>query len=65
MSTGLAQTKWLWFEKPRPLSHYSKYDKASQGLPEAAQLLWILRGKYDILLPHDTLPKYVRLKQLP
>ncbi|KAE9365152.1 hypothetical protein N431DRAFT_563141 [Stipitochalara longipes BDJ] len=48
VASGLAQTKWLWFEKPRPLSQYSTYDKASVGPPEAAQLLWILRGQQII-----------------
>ncbi|PMD42223.1 hypothetical protein L207DRAFT_527156 [Hyaloscypha variabilis F] len=45
LASGLGQLKWLWFEKPRPLSHYGVYDKAAQGPRFASQLLWVLRGK--------------------
>ncbi|KAE9370897.1 hypothetical protein N431DRAFT_546615 [Stipitochalara longipes BDJ] len=45
LASGLGQLKWLWFEKPRPLSHYGVYDKAGQGPRFASQLLWVLRGK--------------------
>jgi hypothetical protein len=47
---GLSQTKWRWFEKPRLISHYAIYDKATQGLTDTLTLLWTLRGKYESLL---------------
>lgn len=46
LASGLGQTKWLWFKNPRPLSQYTIYDKAPQGPKYAAQLLWILRGRF-------------------
>lgn len=43
---GISQSKWQWFQKPRPLEHMQRLDSASRGSWGSISLLFNLRPKH-------------------